>query len=200
MLARANTRRPRTCRRLYPAPSLLDSRPCRHAMLFWRIGRPIGNLPGGLHAGPVSTSSRARTERRSIGVVRNAVAQAQDASSAPAAPVSATASEGGIEEVIVSARRREESIQTTPVAVTAITTSQLDAAAVGNIGALQGAAPNLLITQQPLGCRGGERLHPRHRVRRCREELRSSGRDQRRRRLHRDVDGPVPRLLRYRCD
>ena len=65
--------------------------------------------------------------------------------------MSATASEGGIEEVIVSARRREESIQTTPVAVTAITTSQLDAAAVGNIGALQGAAPNLLITQQPWG-------------------------------------------------
>jgi len=78
-------------------------------------------------------------------------ALAQDASSAPAAPVSATVNEGGIEEVIVSARRREESIQTTPVAVTAITTSQLDAAAVGNIGALQGAAPNLLITQQPSG-------------------------------------------------
>jgi iron complex outermembrane receptor protein len=64
---------------------------------------------------------------------------------------SAAAATGGIEEITVTARRREESIQTTPVAVTAITTSQLDAAAVGNIGALQGAAPNLLITQQPSG-------------------------------------------------
>jgi iron complex outermembrane receptor protein len=83
----------------------------------------------------------------------SASAVAQDAATAPPAePAAGTEpASGGIEEVIVSARRREESIQTTPVAVTAITTAQLDAAAVGNIGALQGAAPNLLITQQPSG-------------------------------------------------
>jgi len=80
------------------------------------------------------------------------VIHAQEAGSATAGVAAGqSAASGGIEEVIVTARRRNESIQTTPVAVTAITTSQLDDAAVGNIGALQGAAPNLLITQQQTG-------------------------------------------------
>jgi iron complex outermembrane receptor protein len=58
---------------------------------------------------------------------------------------------GGIEEIIVSARRRDESIQDTPIAVTAIAPSQLEGAAAVNISDLQGAAPNVLITQQASG-------------------------------------------------
>jgi iron complex outermembrane receptor protein len=82
-----------------------------------------------------------------------AAASAQDAAATTgtAATDPPEASEGGIEEVIVTARKRNESIQTTPVAVTAISTSQLEAAAVANIGALQGAAPNVLITHQSTG-------------------------------------------------
>ncbi len=57
----------------------------------------------------------------------------------------------GIAEIIVSARRRDESIQDTPIAVTAIAPSQLEGAAAVNISDLQGAAPNVLITQQGSG-------------------------------------------------
>ncbi len=77
-------------------------------------------------------------------------ALAQDAAAAPA-PV--TVAEAGTDnnEIIVSARRRNESLQDTPIAITAITTSQLENKATANIGDLQGAAPNLLITQQNSG-------------------------------------------------
>ena len=61
------------------------------------------------------------------------------------------AATGGVEEIIVSARRREESIQDAPIAVTAISPSQLEGAAAVNIGDLQGAAPNVLITVQTSG-------------------------------------------------
>jgi iron complex outermembrane receptor protein len=58
---------------------------------------------------------------------------------------------GGVVDIVVTARRRNESIQTTPVSITAITTAGLEAKATTNIGDLQGAAPNLLITQQNSG-------------------------------------------------
>ncbi|MBV1691072.1 TonB-dependent receptor [Novosphingobium sp. G106] len=54
-------------------------------------------------------------------------------------------------EIIVSARRRDETLSTTPVAITAINTAMLEAKAAVNIGDLQGAAPGLLITQQNSG-------------------------------------------------
>jgi len=72
---------------------------------------------------------------------------------AQAAPetAAATADENAAPEIIVTARRRSESLQNTPIAITAITTSQLENKATPNIGDLQGAAPNLLITQQNAG-------------------------------------------------
>lgn len=54
-------------------------------------------------------------------------------------------------EIIVSARRRDESIQDTPIAITAINAAQLDSKGTVNIGDLMGAAPNLLITNQNSG-------------------------------------------------
>ena len=54
-------------------------------------------------------------------------------------------------EIIVTARRREETLQSTPVAITAVNTAMLEARAAVNIGDLQGAAPGLLITQQNSG-------------------------------------------------
>jgi iron complex outermembrane receptor protein len=74
-------------------------------------------------------------------------AQAQETPSAQ--PAAAT--ETGIGDIIVTARRRNESIQTTPVAVTAIQPAQLEGAAALTIGDLQGAAPNVLITVQSTG-------------------------------------------------
>lgn len=50
-----------------------------------------------------------------------------------------------LEEVTVTARRREETLQDVPVAVTALTARQLDRLNVTDLGALQGNVPNLTI-------------------------------------------------------
>ncbi|MDE2404886.1 MAG: TonB-dependent receptor [Sphingomonadales bacterium] len=63
----------------------------------------------------------------------------------------ANADAGDTGEIIVSARRRDETLQSTPVAITAVNTAMLEAKAAVNIGDLQGAAPGLLITQQNSG-------------------------------------------------
>ncbi len=54
-------------------------------------------------------------------------------------------------EIIVTARRRQESLQDTPVALTAVNAAMLENKASVNIGDLTGAAPGLLITQQNSG-------------------------------------------------
>ena len=78
-----------------------------------------------------------------------------DAAGAPQPSTEATpppgADTGQIQEIIVSARRRSESLQSTPVAITAIQPSQLEAKATMNITELQGAAPSVLITTQSTG-------------------------------------------------
>ncbi|NBC36140.1 TonB-dependent receptor [Novosphingobium sp. FSY-8] len=53
--------------------------------------------------------------------------------------------------IVVSARRRDETLQETPVAITAINAAMLEGKASVTIGDLQGDAPNLLITQQNSG-------------------------------------------------
>jgi iron complex outermembrane recepter protein len=82
-------------------------------------------------------------------LLASSAAFAQD--TAPPAADQAAAPEGAVGDIIVTARRRNETIQTTPVAVTAIAPSQLEGAAAVNIGDLQGAAPNVLITVQSTG-------------------------------------------------
>ena len=82
-----------------------------------------------------------------LGISAPALAQTAQ----PAATDNATTDNGGIADIVVQARRRNESIQTTPLAITAITTASLESKATTNIGDLQGAAPNLLITQQNSG-------------------------------------------------
>jgi iron complex outermembrane receptor protein len=62
-----------------------------------------------------------------------------------------TADTGALEEITVTARRRNESIQDTPIAVTAVNGAQLESQGTVNIGDLQGAVPNVLITQQSSG-------------------------------------------------
>ena len=73
---------------------------------------------------------------------------------AQGAPAPAAATDGTAvnpNEIIVTARRRNETLQSTPVAITAINAAMLANKATVNIGDLQGAAPNLLITQQNSG-------------------------------------------------
>ncbi|MDE2042465.1 MAG: TonB-dependent receptor, partial [Alphaproteobacteria bacterium] len=87
-----------------------------------------------------------------IGLSAPAFAQDAAAQAQPSKPATDTASANSdANAIIVTARRRKESLQTTPVAITAITASSLDSRASTNIGDLQGAAPGLLITQQNSG-------------------------------------------------
>ena len=74
------------------------------------------------------------------------VYQPQTVSETRATPATAPAG-----EIIVTARRRSESLQDTPVAVTAITTEQLESFGSTDITDLQGQAPNTLITTQSTG-------------------------------------------------
>ncbi len=62
-----------------------------------------------------------------------------------------------LEELVVTAQRREESLQSTPVAVTAISTEDLAAKQIANVLDLQYAAPNLSLATNT-GTSSGARL------------------------------------------
>lgn len=64
----------------------------------------------------------------------------------PDAPVFA---QGAIEEIIVTARKREESLQTVPIAVTAFTGADLQARGITSTTDLSGATPSLTVQQDP---------------------------------------------------
>ena len=69
------------------------------------------------------------------------------------APMAAVAQGGApklaLEEVIVTARKRAESMQLVPVAVTAITATELEQSSIRNLQDIQGFVPNLLIDRVP---------------------------------------------------
>ena len=69
------------------------------------------------------------------------------------APMAALAQEGApklaLEEVIVTARKRAELMQLVPVAVTAITATELEQSSIRNLQDIQGFVPNLLIDRVP---------------------------------------------------
>ncbi|MBP9033897.1 MAG: TonB-dependent receptor [Pseudomonadales bacterium] len=56
---------------------------------------------------------------------------------------------GGLEEILVTAQRREESLQDTPIAITAFTTDKLNDLGIYDVSQLGDFAPNLLIQKQP---------------------------------------------------
>ena len=58
---------------------------------------------------------------------------------------------GVIEEVIVTSRRREESVQDVPLSVTAFGTEQLDRLKPTTFRDFQGLAPNLYLTESAAG-------------------------------------------------
>jgi len=80
------------------------------------------------------------------------LAQAMPATALAADEEAATAEEGAsLQEIVVSARRREETIQSTPVSVSTLSVASMEAKAAVNLGDLQGSVPNLLITNQNSG-------------------------------------------------
>ncbi len=59
---------------------------------------------------------------------------------------SAQATEEGVEEIIVTARKKEENLQTTPIAVTAVGAADLDARGVATLQSVGAIAPNVHFT------------------------------------------------------
>lgn len=57
----------------------------------------------------------------------------------------------GFQDIVVTARRQAENIQTTPVAVTAVTTAALERAQIDDIADIQRLAPNLTISTSSPG-------------------------------------------------
>ena len=68
--------------------------------------------------------------------------QAQDA------PAGTNATAGGLEEIVVTATRREERLQDVPVAVTALTSQALEQRQIVDVQGLQNATPTLNMTTQ----------------------------------------------------
>jgi len=56
-------------------------------------------------------------------------------------------SSAGIEEIVVTARKREESIQSSPVSITAFTGEALEKQSIGDLADIGEATPNLLFSQ-----------------------------------------------------
>ncbi|MDB5687433.1 MAG: hypothetical protein JWR77_2022 [Rhizorhabdus sp.] len=72
-------------------------------------------------------------------------AQAQT-NPAPAAEQQGTSDAAGVQDIVVTARRREESLQTVPVSIVALSGSDLERASVRSIVDLQEKVPNLMFT------------------------------------------------------
>lgn len=91
----------------------------------------------------------ADTAQQSTDIDRAAEASAETGSPDFAAPEPATAaSDEGLQDIVVTAQRREQSLQQVPVAVTALGTAALDQARITSIERLDGFAPNLTVAAQ----------------------------------------------------
>src|ERR1700722_3898453 len=75
-------------------------------------------------------------------------ARAEAATSPPTPDTSQTAStsSGGLEEILVTARRREEKLQDVPLAVTAFTQAELEERGITSVIQLNGSVPGMTIT------------------------------------------------------
>lgn len=87
-----------------------------------------------------------------------------------AVPVISTAqerAEPSLEQVVVTAQRREEKLQDVPIAITALTSRDLEARGISSIDSLNALAPNLQISATPgnttaaqIAIRGGVTVNP----------------------------------------
>ncbi|MBK7250897.1 MAG: TonB-dependent receptor [Gammaproteobacteria bacterium] len=80
--------------------------------------------------------------------IRFAIATAI-AAAAPAFVQAQQSSEPAIEEVIVTAQKREEKLQDVPIAITAISSEQLTTRGINNMLDLQSVTPNLQVSKYP---------------------------------------------------
>ena len=81
----------------------------------------------------------------------------------PAAPNAEATSNGGLQDIVVTARRQSESLQKTPISITALNAQALEKINVQSIDKVAQVAPNLIISQQSsaLSSASAWRCHPR---------------------------------------
>ena len=70
---------------------------------------------------------------------------------APATSTSGAVQAGEVEEIIVTAERRESNLQKTPIAITALTAANIEAQGIRNVNDLAAFVPNLTTTTGPQG-------------------------------------------------
>jgi iron complex outermembrane receptor protein len=73
---------------------------------------------------------------------------------APALAQEAGADTGGFSDIIVTARKREENLQSVPIAVSAFSGAEIEARQIVDIEGLEGITPNLVITPNTLTAGG----------------------------------------------
>lgn len=87
-------------------------------------------------------------DRLCSGLAMAAATLAATPSFAQSASESASVSQGGLEEIVVTATRREERLQNVPVAVTALTSQALEQRQINDVQGLQNSTPTLNMTTQ----------------------------------------------------
>ena len=96
---------------------------------------------------------KARTHRRTqmaaIALIAPWMASAAQAQQAEQAPQAEGAASEGLTEIIVTAQKRAESLQDTPLAISAINAEMIEQRGITSVAALGSAAPNLIITETP---------------------------------------------------
>src|SRR6185312_13922734 len=81
-----------------------------------------------------------------VALAASTIVWALAAHAAPPDQATAAAADTQLEEVLVTAQFRQQSLQSTPIAITAVTGQQLDERSVSSVTDLNGVAPNVNIT------------------------------------------------------
>ncbi|MFK4872148.1 TonB-dependent receptor [Novosphingobium sp. ZW T3_23] len=101
-----------------------------------------------------STFAYALASGISLLAFTSANVQAAETDVAPAAVADAAAAEGGITDIVVTAERRDVSLQQAPLSVSAVTADMLRAANINDVTGLNGTVPGLVVAKSG----GGERI------------------------------------------
>src|ERR1700704_2713559 len=89
------------------------------------------------------TSAAGLTFLGLIGVLSGGTARAEEQSYAP------HPDSDRLEEVVVTARKREESLQNTPIAISAYTAADIEARQLTNLSQISASTPSLVIAPAP---------------------------------------------------
>jgi len=81
-----------------------------------------------------------------ISVALSCAAHAQEPTSASSAETANDEAQSGVGDIVVTAQRREQSLQSVPIAVTALGSEALEKSGVSDIGSLGSVSPGLVMT------------------------------------------------------